>query len=88
MKISILGAGAWGTALAISLARQHDVRLWGRDAQQISDLQRLRENQRYLPAAPIPAPVLLTADLEAALRGADLMLCVVHTNALRDKAVL
>lgn len=86
MKISILGAGAWGTALAISLARQHDVRLWGRDAQQISDLQRLRENQRYLPAVPIPAPVLLTADLETALRGADLMLCVVPTNALRDTA--
>ena len=84
MNITVLGAGAWGTALAISLARHHQVHLWGRDARHMTELERLRENQRYLPANAIPPAIRLGADLDAALAGTQLILCVVPTSALRD----
>ncbi len=55
MPITILGAGAWGTALAISAAQQgHDVRLCGRDAQQVQAMRQARENTRYLPGVSFP----------------------------------
>ena len=59
MKIVVIGAGAWGTALAVSAAghrrANHDVTLWARDAAQASALQAVRENRRYLPEAALPA---------------------------------
>jgi glycerol-3-phosphate dehydrogenase (NAD(P)+) len=58
MKIIVLGAGAWGTALAVSACRnpqaQHQVTLWARDAAQTSSMEQLRENQRYLPGVALP----------------------------------
>ena len=49
-RIAVLGAGSWGTALALQLARnQHDVTLWGHRADHINALQNARENTRYLP---------------------------------------
>ena len=70
MRIAVLGAGAWGTALAIAFAARHQVILWARDAQRVADMARRRENQRYLPDCPFPAD-LLTADFRAALAAAD-----------------
>ncbi len=67
MKISVLGAGAWGTALAIAAARRHDVSLWGRDAQHIEQLRASGSNSRYLPGAALPASLALTHDLTQAV---------------------
>jgi glycerol-3-phosphate dehydrogenase (NAD(P)+) len=67
MKITILGAGAWGTALAITLARKHDVVLWGRNAQAMEEANRQRENKPYLPGFPLPDELAVTADFNAAV---------------------
>ena len=60
MKVAILGAGAWGTALAISAAARHEVLLWARDAAQAAAMQRERGNARYLPGAAWPANLAAT----------------------------
>lgn len=71
MNITVLGAGAWGTALAIQAAAKHDTLLWGRDASQIAAMQQARRNERYLREAALPASLQLTADLPAALAHAE-----------------
>lgn len=83
MNIAILGAGAWGTALAISLSARHRVTLWARDAEQSAAMSASRCNQRYLPEISLPQELHLTADLNAALTNAELILVVVPTAALR-----
>ncbi len=83
MKISVLGAGAWGTALAISLAPRHQVRLWARDAQQVAAMQASRSNQRYLPDMPLPQSLQLTADMGVALSDAELLIVAVPVSSLR-----
>jgi glycerol-3-phosphate dehydrogenase (NAD(P)+) len=67
VPISVLGAGAWGTALAIALADRHDVLLWGRNRQAMADAARLHENAAYLPGFPLPERLRLGADLDAAV---------------------
>ncbi|WP_092945123.1 NAD(P)H-dependent glycerol-3-phosphate dehydrogenase [Roseateles sp. YR242] len=67
MKISVLGAGAWGTALAIAASARHEVLLWARDADGVAAMQAERRNARYLPDAPLPDSLGLTGDLQAAL---------------------
>lgn len=83
MKISVLGAGAWGTALAISLAPRHQIRLWARDAQQVAAMQASRSNLRYLPDMHFPESLQLTADLDAALGEAELLIVAVPVSSLR-----
>lgn len=83
MNIAILGAGAWGTALAISLSARHRVTLWARDEEQIAVMFASRCNQRYLPEILLPQELSLTADLNTALTDAELILVVVPTAALR-----
>lgn len=68
MNITILGAGAWGTALALGLAERHQVLLWGRDAAGIDTLAAERENRRYLTGFPFPSDLAVSADLGAALQ--------------------
>jgi glycerol-3-phosphate dehydrogenase (NAD(P)+) len=70
MKISVLGAGAWGTALAASIAPRHDTLLWARDARQAEAIARTRRNERYLPGVELPTALRVGADLEAALAAA------------------
>ena len=66
--ITVLGAGAWGTALAISAARQGvPVHLWARDAAQAAEMQSARRNARYLPDAPFPDALQVTADFAQAV---------------------
>lgn len=67
MKVSVLGAGAWGTALAASIAPRHDTLLWARDARQAEAIARSRRNERYLPRIALPDALRVGADLEAAL---------------------
>ncbi len=83
-KVAVLGAGAWGTALAIQAARAGcAVTLWARDAARAEEIAAARLNARYLPRAPLPAGIGITADLAAALRGAALGLLVVPAQHLR-----
>lgn len=83
MNITIIGAGAWGTALAISLAANHRVTLWARDAAQIEAMRVTRYNQHYLPDILLPANVKLSSDFSAALAAAELAIIAVPTAALR-----
>ncbi len=84
MNITIVGAGAWGTALAISLAPNHSVTLWARDAAQIKAMRSTRLNKRYLPDIVLPANFELSADLPAALAAAELVIIALPTAALRS----
>jgi glycerol-3-phosphate dehydrogenase (NAD(P)+) len=83
-RIAVLGAGSWGTALAIHCARVgHDVRLWGRDASLMQAIASMRRNERYLPDAPLDPAVLVTGSLEAALEGAPLAIAAVPSHGMR-----
>ncbi|ABR88640.1 glycerol-3-phosphate dehydrogenase (NAD(P)+) [Janthinobacterium sp. Marseille] len=83
MNISILGAGAWGTALAMSLAERHAVMLWGRDAAVMQAAQQARENAVYLPGFRFPDKLLLSSELGAAIThaGSDGLLIVATSLA-------
>lgn len=83
MNITVLGAGAWGSALAISISAQHRVTLWGRDAAQIKAMSESRLNQRYLPEIALPPALDLRSDIEVALHKTDLALVAVPISALR-----
>ena len=87
MNISMLGAGAWGTALAVAAAPRHDVLLWTRDAPQAEQLNLQRRNLRYLPEVRLPAALRITADHAAALAHARDGLLVIATPmaALRER---
>jgi len=86
MNITVLGAGAWGTALAVQAAAQHAVWLWGRDAGQVAQMRAERRNTRYLPEVPLPEPLLLGHELSAALAHARGGLVIIATpmSALRE----
>jgi len=79
MKISVLGAGAWGTALAVQASARHAVCLWGRDAAQMAQLQAVRCNERYLPGITLPDALQFSTDLGACLAHAQSGLVVVAT---------
>jgi glycerol-3-phosphate dehydrogenase (NAD(P)+) len=83
MKIAVLGAGAWGTAISIVLCARHEVRLWARDAKLASALRAERRNRRYLPGFELPPAIAATDDVGRALDGAELMLVAVSTDGLR-----
>ncbi len=86
MKIAILGAGAWGTAIACQAAPRHDVLLWARDADQARALQAARENARYLPGVALPGALRVTAShAEAASHGAQgLVVVATPMSGLRE----
>jgi glycerol-3-phosphate dehydrogenase (NAD(P)+) len=91
MKIIVLGAGAWGTALAASASAQtgvHAVTLWARDATQVSVLQALHENPLYLPAVALPEALAFSAlpltQLNGLTQGADLVVVATPMAALRQ----
>jgi len=82
--VAVLGAGSWGTALAIHFARTgRRVRLWGRDRALLAALAASRHNERYLAGVPFPDSLLIEPDLSAALAGARDVLVVVPSQALR-----
>jgi glycerol-3-phosphate dehydrogenase (NAD(P)+) len=82
--MAVIGAGSWGTALAILLAREgHPTQLWGRDAAQLGAMRTARRNLRYLPDAPFPESLQVSADLAQALQGARDALIAVPSHAFR-----
>lgn len=87
LRVVVLGAGSWGTALACLLVEQgHAVTLWGRDANAIADMQSRRENRRYLPGLKLPSGLALTTTLPGCLQDADV--CVVALPSATARAVL
>ena len=87
MIVGVLGAGAWGTALAIASARAGcSVVLWGRDAEVMAGIEQTRFNARLLPDVPLTPAVRATSDFES-LAAADLILAAVPAQALRDALV-
>ncbi|MBI2316635.1 MAG: NAD(P)-dependent glycerol-3-phosphate dehydrogenase [Betaproteobacteria bacterium] len=84
MNIAILGAGAWGTALAIALAEKHRVALWARSPAHAAELSATRINARYLPEVPLPTAVAVTSEPAGALRGVELVVVATPAGALRE----
>lgn len=84
-KIAVLGAGAWGTALAIHLARVgHAVSLWSHSEESAKQLRTARENQRYLKGCPFPQSLQVSANLQKCVADADGILLVVPSHVFRD----
>lgn len=85
-RIAILGAGAWGTALALSLARQnrHELTLWAHSPEHAADMELTRFNNRYLPGFPMPDTIALTSDLRETAARADILLSVTPSSALPE----
>jgi glycerol-3-phosphate dehydrogenase (NAD(P)+) len=82
--VTVLGAGSWGTALAVHLGRVgHDVRLWARDQALVTEMSARRANAVYLPDVPFPAGLTPTHSLADALRDADLVVSAVPSHGCR-----
>lgn len=79
MNLTVLGAGAWGTALAIHASVRAPTRLWARDAAQAAQMRSLRRNARYLPEVALPPALQITADFQAALAHARDGLVIIAT---------
>jgi glycerol-3-phosphate dehydrogenase (NAD(P)+) len=87
MRLAILGAGAWGTALACSAAASNDVVLWARDAAQVQQMRQTRRNSRYLDGVALPEALRVEADHGAAVAHAQGGLVIIATpmSALREQ---
>jgi len=83
-RISVIGAGAWGTALALSLAQRHPITLWVFEEEGAARMQSSRVNQAFLPGFELPANITVTHDLAAAAANADVLLCVVPSQFMRS----
>ena len=84
VPIAVLGAGSFGTCLAVLCGREHDVRLWARSEAVAESIQTLRHNPRYLPDLRIPTRVTATADLAEALEGTGFVIAAMPSHALRE----
>ena len=85
-RVAVLGAGAWGTALAISLARRggHQITLWSHSSALAEQLTDMGENLPYLPGFTLPADIDVTSDLPAAIFEADILVAVMPSQYLRE----
>jgi glycerol-3-phosphate dehydrogenase (NAD(P)+) len=83
MKLAVLGAGAWGTALAAVWGEVHSVTLWARDPEQARQLAAHRVNERYLPEVNLPAAVAVTSVMGDALASAEYVIAAVPSTGLR-----
>jgi glycerol-3-phosphate dehydrogenase (NAD(P)+) len=84
-RVGIIGAGAWGTALAIALGRKgtHAIQLWANEAEVVESIAKRRVNERFLPGFEIPLSVEATRDLDAALGGAEIVVSVMPSQYCR-----
>ena len=84
-SIGVLGAGAWGTALAIHLARLHpEIKLWGRNAQALEEIIENKENKRYLPGVAIPGNISSCNELSSLIHNSTYVLVAVPSTTMRD----
>jgi glycerol-3-phosphate dehydrogenase (NAD(P)+) len=82
--VTVLGAGSWGTALAVHLGRLgHDVRLWARDGGLVADMRSRRANAVYLPDIVLPERVSITEDLSGALAGTEIVVSAIPSHGCR-----
>ena len=85
MRIAVIGAGNWGTALGIVAARAgHDVQLWSRDAELVDSINTDHQNVRYLQGAQIPGNAIATNDIERAVRNSELVVLAVPSHGTRE----
>jgi glycerol-3-phosphate dehydrogenase (NAD(P)+) len=89
-RVAVIGAGAWGTALAIVLGRKgtHKIRLWANEAEIVESISKSRINEHFLPGFALPEPVTATGDLITALEGAEIVVSVMpsqHCRALFER---
>ena len=85
MNISVIGAGSYGTALAVCLARNgHQTLLWGRDQAHVAKMCDSRSNEKYLPGSQFPPSLALSDDLAATVQASDNILIVVPSHAFGD----
>ncbi|MCC2525913.1 NAD(P)H-dependent glycerol-3-phosphate dehydrogenase [Bacillus halotolerans] len=84
-RVTMLGAGSWGTALALVLAdNNHDVRMWGHRAELIQQINDLHENKDYLPDVKLPESIRATTEIGEAVSDADFIIVAVPTKAIRE----
>jgi len=84
-RIAVIGAGSWGTALAIQLARAgSEVSLWGRDSELVADMRTKRVNERYLPGAAFPDALQAEPDWDSALNNVNTVLVSIPSHAFRQ----
>lgn len=86
MRIAVLGAGAWGTALALSFAERHNIVLWTWDPAHAESMRVHGENAQFLKGFPFPSALAVTADMAIALSDADLALIATPMAGLRSTA--
>lgn len=85
MKITVLGAGGWGTALAKLLTSSgHQITLWGHDAQHLDEMRKAGCNARYLPGIPLPNNWNIESDISLSVAGAECVVVAVPSKAFRD----
>ncbi len=84
MNVTVLGAGSWGTTLALHLDGKARVLLWDGSDEHLENLLRDRENKRYLPGVKIPESIFISRKLEQALAGSDMLVMAVPSHAVRE----
>lgn len=82
--IAVIGAGSWGTALAIHLAAEHNTILWSHKPEHVEEMQKLRMNEQYLPAIPFPDMLSVTDSLMNAVKEADAILLAIPSTAFGE----
>lgn len=84
-NVAILGAGSWGTALALVLADNNvEVKLWGHKSEVISEINQAHKNEKYLPGVKLPEAIVALSSLEEALENVDVIVIAVPTKAIRE----
>jgi glycerol-3-phosphate dehydrogenase (NAD(P)+) len=84
MNITVMGAGAWGTALAVNLSAQHKVTLWARKPEHVAEMHSKHANKIYLPDVRLPSQLVVSSDLAAALHEVELVILAVPVSGMRD----
>lgn len=85
MRVAVIGAGSWGTALGIVAGRAgHNVKLWSRDSESVEAIRRERVNAKYLAGHVLPEALEPTSDFEEALEGAEMVLLVIPSHVMRE----
>lgn len=87
-KVTVIGSGSWGTALAVMLQKHgHDVVIWSRRQDAVDEMQRDRENKKYLPGIALPEELIVTTDREKAVKDAEIIILSVPSKAVRQTAM-